>query len=69
MMDIHERITKEDIDQIAVDMEKARAELNRMGGSFTTVNHIILQLSEKLDKLIVKHTKVNQRYKKQKPLT
>lgn len=58
-------ITKEQIDQLAAEMDTARGELNRMGGELRTVSADLLAVSNQLDDMIIKYMKLTDSYKKQ----
>lgn len=58
-------ITKEQIDQLAAEMETARNELNQMAGDLRTVSDDVLELSNKLDMLVNKFMKLSTLYKTQ----
>lgn len=53
-----QKITQADLDQLSVEMEATREELNRLGQSLTTVTQDCLALSQKLDTLVVRYMKV-----------
>ncbi|MGG3471429.1 aspartyl-phosphate phosphatase Spo0E family protein [Neobacillus pocheonensis] len=65
------KITKEDVDRLAAEIEKDREELNRIGESCREIQNDldgisaeVLALSQKLDEKIVKYTKLDKALKK-----
>lgn len=63
MVFMKKKITKKDIDRLLQELEKTRHQLNELGASMGEVNDDLLQLSQKLDGLIVRYTKMVQAYK------
>lgn len=60
-----EKITKEQIELLAAELDEARTELNLRGGELRTVSEDLLALSKRLDDLVVKHMKLTKLYKQQ----